>query len=184
MRVIAGRCRGLRLRAPDTHKVRPAADKVKGAIFNILGELSGVRCLDLFAGSGSVGIEALSRGADSCVFVEAERSVASYIEQNLEHCQLSGQSQILIQRVNKAIPWLDKKGQHFDLAFIDPPYDQDLLNPSLRLLAESSLLGPESLLVAEHSPRELPAEEKLEITDQRKYGQTFISFLKFKPKKP
>ncbi len=178
MRVIAGICRGLQLRAPDTQKVRPAADKVKGAIFNILGELSKVKVLDLFAGSGSVGIEALSRGAAHCTFVEADKQIASYLEKNLEHCKLSDQSKVLLLKVNKAIPFLERKKESFDLIFIDPPYDKNLLNPSLHDLCDSSLLRPETLLVAEHSPREIPHEQTLEIVDQRKYGQTFISFLK------
>jgi 16S rRNA (guanine(966)-N(2))-methyltransferase RsmD len=83
MRVIAGTAKGLRLTAPKGDKVRPAADKVKGAIFNILGDLDGVRVLDLFAGSGSVGIEALSRGASECIFVESDRHTASFIQRNL-----------------------------------------------------------------------------------------------------
>lgn len=178
MRVIAGSCRGLQLKAPDTQKVRPAADKVKGAIFNILGDIHQVEVLDLFAGSGSVGIEALSRGAAHCTFVESDKQIASYIEKNIQHCKLSKQSRILLQSVERAIPFLGKKGQSFDLIFIDPPYDKNLLNPNLKTLSHSTLLRAQTLIVAEHSPREIPKEERLEIIDQRKYGQTFVSFMK------
>lgn len=181
MRVITGSAKGHALKAPDTLAVRPAADKVKGAIFNILGDVSGVCSLDLFAGSGSVGIEAISRGASHCTFVEADPKVADYIERNLKHCKLENQADIFIQKVDKAIPWLDKKGKRFDLIFVDPPYDKNLLNPTLELLTRhSSILTAHTLIVCEHSPRELPLEETLEITDQRKYGQTFISFIKLK----
>lgn len=180
MRVIAGLAKGLQLKAPNTHKVRPAADKVKGAIFNILGDISGARVLDLFAGSGSVGIEALSRGAQNCTFVEADRNIAAYIQKNLDHCKLQKNAQVMIRKVDQALLWLDKKGQHFDLIFVDPPYDKNLVRPTLELLADFSLLTPHTLLVIEHSPRELPQQEILEISDQRKYGQTLISFMKAK----
>lgn len=180
MRVISGLAKGLQLKAPNTHKVRPAADKVKGAIFNILGDISGARVLDLFAGSGSVGIEALSRGAQHCTFVEADKKTATFIENNLRHCKLEKKSTILVQKVNKAISWLEKKKQIFDLIFVDPPYDKNLVRPTLELLADSSLLTPHTLLVIEHSPREQPNEVMLEITDRRKYGQTLISFMKAK----
>ncbi|GEM_PF-373071 len=159
MRVIAGSVKGLRLKAPSTQKVRPVADKVKGAIFNILGDISGTRVLDLFAGSGSVGIEALSREASFCVFVEADKNIASYLQKNLEHCCLEKKAKLLVQKVSRAIPWLEKKGQTFDLIFVDPPYDKNLLNPTLELLCQHpSLLSPHSLLVIEHSPRELPKQ--------------------------
>lgn len=180
MRVISGSAKSLQLKAPATNKVRPAADKVKGAIFNILGEMSDLRVLDLFAGSGSVGIEALSRGAKHCIFVEADRSIAAYIQKNLQHCKLETQSNILIQKVDKALAWLAKKEENFDLIFVDPPYDKNLLNPTLQQLVQSHLLHSETMIVAEHSPREIPDEERLEISDCRKYGQTYISFMKVK----
>lgn len=180
MRVISGLAKGLQLKAPNTHKVRPAADKVKGAIFNILGDISGARVLDLFAGSGSVGIEALSRGAQHCTFVEADRNIAASIQKNLEHCKLQKNAQVMIRKVDQALLWLDKKGQHFDLIFVDPPYDKNLVRPTLELLADSPLLTPHALVVIEHSPREQPNEVMLEITDRRKYGQTLISFMKAK----
>jgi len=226
MRVISGSAKGLQLKAPPTNKVRPAADKVKGAIFNILGDISGAQVLDLFAGSGSVGIEALSRGAAHCTLVEADKQIAAFIEKNLVHCKLQDQAQLLIQKVEKALPWLEKKGKSFHLIFVDPPYDKNLLNPTLKLLTNSPLLHPHTLIICEHSPRELPnfpkqaiavegealrlggptdgamtegnpletraplithspreipTEETLEITDSRKYGQTLISFLKLTP---
>src|SRR4029450_1756312 len=95
MRVISGKAKGLKLSAPSTLKVRPATDKVKGAIFNILGDLTGVKVLDLFAGTGSVGIEALSRGASECWFVESDRRIAASIENNLSHCGFAKAGRIL-----------------------------------------------------------------------------------------
>jgi len=179
MRVIAGNAKGLLLSAPNTNRVRPAADKVKGAIFNILGDLEGVDVLDLFAGSGSVGIEGLSRGARSCVFVEADRQTSTFIDKNLRHCRMDSQGQILVMQVLPSIRYLARKKRAFDLIFVDPPYDKGWVNRTLNLLGTSPLLQPHSQIVVEHSPRELPQpKEGLEIFDQRRYGQTFITFLK------
>lgn len=179
MRVISGTAKGLRLQAPKTDKVRPAADKVKGAIFNILGELSDARVLDLFAGTGSVGIESLSRGAGSCVFVEADRNTASFIERNLRHCGMEGQGQILVMHALPAIRHLARKNKVFDLIFVDPPYDKGWVGRTLNALGASPLLHAETHIVVEHSPRERPEpKEGLEIFDQRGYGQTLITFLK------
>jgi len=178
MRVIAGKARGHTLRVPPSPQVRPATEKVRGALFNILGDIEGSMVLDLFAGSGAVGIEALSRGAAQSYFVEQNRAVAEIIQKNLEHCRLEAHGVVWTMKVITALPKLEKLEKKFDLIFVDPPYDKNLLNPTLHLLANSTLIRANSLMVCEHSPRELPHEEKLEIMDQRKYGQTYISFLK------
>jgi 16S rRNA (guanine966-N2)-methyltransferase len=179
MRVISGTAKGHKLTAPSTQKVRPATDKVKGAIFNILGGVEELKVLDLFAGSGSVGIEALSRGASECIFVESDRHIAASIHKNLAHCRLTELATILIIPVQRAISLLSRKEKKFDLVFVDPPYDRNLVNPTLGSLEKSNLLSEEITIVVEHSPREMPeAKERLEIFDQRRYGQTFISFLR------
>lgn len=178
MRIISGLAKGRRLSSPNTLKVRPATDKVKESLFSILGDISEVKVLDLFAGTGSVGLEALSRGAHSCTFVEADRQIAEFINKNITICGFESCYKLLKMPVAKALPLLEKRQEHFDLIFIDPPYDKNLLNPTLQLLAQSKLLRPHSVLVCEHSPRELPFGKNLEISDQRKYGQTLISFLK------
>lgn len=178
MRVISGLAKSLKLSCPNTHKVRPAADKVKGAIFNILGEITDFKVLDLFAGTGSVGIEALSRGALSCLFIEADRMIAGYIQKNLAHCRLEDSAQVWIMTVQKALTLLARKKETFDLIFIDPPYNKNLVNPSIKQTYESGLLHDNSIVVIEHSPQELPSKETLEIFDTRHYGQTRISFLK------
>jgi 16S rRNA (guanine966-N2)-methyltransferase len=183
MRVIAGKAKGRKLTAPATLKVRPATDKVKGAVFNILGEIEGVRVLDLFAGSGSMGIEALSRGALSCCFVESDRRIASFLKKNLAACRLEGVGHVLTMTVAPATRLLSKKKEKFDLIFVDPPYDRRFIDPTLGTLEESDLLTKEGWIVVEHSPREMPQpHERLEIFDQRRYGQTWISFLKPRPR--
>jgi 16S rRNA (guanine966-N2)-methyltransferase len=178
MRVIAGSAKGHRLVAPAGHRVRPALDKVKGAIFNILYDVQGARVLDLFAGSGAVGIEALSRGASEAVFVEEWEAAVASIRRNLDHCKLSAHARILKMSVAKGIRLLERQAQPFDLIFVDPPYLKDLVHPTLALLATSSLLAAHTLIVVEHHPKEPIADPPgLALTDSRKYGQTLISFL-------
>lgn len=200
MRVISGTARGRTLLGPKTEKIRPVLDKVKGAIFNILGNLAGVAVLDLFAGTGAVGIEALSRGARHCTFVDASREAIELIRKNLEKCQFEAKA-IVERRVAgvgrtsyrgplRGLPPEPPRGQigrsksdpiwhQYDLIFVDPPYDQNLVNPTLRAIVREKLLAPDGTVVVEHSPREtIKGIEGLKPIDVRKYGQTFITFLK------
>lgn len=178
MRVIAGIARGHRLFAPSSKRVRPALDKIKGAIFNILSGVEGARVLDLFAGSGSIGIEALSRGASFAVFVEEFGPAVGTIVRNLEKCGFSDRADILRMTVAKAVSRLARRGERFDLVFIDPPYLEGLVNPTLKGIARTKLIGADSTIVVEHHPREQILETgSLVLTDTRKYGQTLVSFL-------
>lgn len=182
MRVISGSAKGHRLTAPKGSRIRPALDQVKEAIFNILYDVEGLRVLDLFAGTGSIGIEALSRGAAEAVFVEEWGKAVEHIHKNLEHTKLSARSRVMRQSVAKAIPLLARKGLRFDLIFVDPPYLKGLLNPTLAELGSSPIAPPGALVVVEHHPKEpVEAHEGLALTDSRKYGQTLISFLEKKP---
>ena len=181
MRIIAGGYKGKSLKLPPSSKTRPASDKVKGAIFNILGDISDANVLDLFAGSGSVGLEALSREARFCCFVEQDPDVSKILRENVTICQASHQSLILECKVEHCFAILERKNTlPFHLVFLDPPYDKNLVNSSLKCLSSTSLLAKEALIVIEHSPREFPKEDFFKIIDQRKYGQTYISFLKQK----
>ena len=178
MRVIAGKAKGHKLFAPAGNRVRPALDKVKGAIFNILYSVEGACVLDLFAGTGAVGIEALSRGAASAVFVEEWDKATTAIERNLEHCKLADRARIVRSTVARAIKVLGREQHTFDLVFVDPPYLKDLVNPTLELLATSTLLADAALIIVEHHPKEpIGGIAGLSLTDSRKYGQTLISFL-------
>ncbi len=181
MRVIAGSARGHRLTAPKSPRVRPALDKVKGAIFNLLFDVGGTRALDLFAGSGAIGIEALSRGATSAVFVEEWGMAADSIRKNLDHCKLADRAEILRMSVARAIDFLSRRGEKFELIFVDPPYLKDLVNPTLLSLAESGIAAEGAVVVVEHHPKEeISPPDGLSLTDSRKYGQTLVSFLRRK----
>lgn len=179
MRVIAGTAKGLKLEAPKGDRVRPALDKVKGAIFNILFDVTGLSVLDLFAGTGAVGIEALSRGASVAVFVEAWKPAALTIRKNLEHCKLNDKARIIEDRVSSAIRRLNKNAKCFDLVFVDPPYLKNFVNSTLTQLSKSRILGENSQIIVEHHPKEpIKDIEGLVLTDSRKYGQTLIDFVR------
>ncbi|MBI2083251.1 MAG: 16S rRNA (guanine(966)-N(2))-methyltransferase RsmD [Deltaproteobacteria bacterium] len=179
MRVISGSAKGHRLKSPKGSAIRPALDKIKGAIFNILGDLEGMKVLDLFAGTGSIGIEALSRGAKLATFIDNSRPALQLVHHNLEKCRLADRGHIVKLKLPLELGHLPRTYSPFDIVFVDPPYDQKLINPTLRRLVREKILAPSGIVVIEHSPREKIAEDVgLTIIDERKYGQTIISFLK------
>ncbi len=179
MRVIAGSAKGLRLLTPKkTQPIRPALDQVKEAIFNILFDVQDLQVLDCFAGTGAVGIEALSRGAAHCVFIDHLPAAITLVRGNLEKCGFTAQATILAMPAIPGLQLLQRRHAQFDLIFLDPPYEKNLVNKSLDLVAHASLLAPTGLVIIEHHPKEIvTAPPGLAIRDQRKYGQTLITFL-------
>ena len=178
MRIIAGRFKGRRL-AAVRGSMRPTADRVREAVFNILGaEVSGARVLDLFAGSGALGIEALSRGAEAAVFVEQHPTALAVLRRNLELCGLTAQTAVLAQPVAAALRGLAAQGRNFTLVFCDPPYGQGLVRDTLERLGEVGLVAPGGLVAAEHSRRDEPAPEygALARIQERRYGDTVVTF--------
>lgn len=182
MRVIAGEFRGHHLFGPRGMKTRPTLDRVKEALFSILGDLEGVRVLDCFAGTGSLGIEALSRGAVHTTFVEHDRSALTVLRRNLEALRLEGRSRVIglkIERVLKTPPWSEGS---FELALFDPPYAM-IRDGSMARLAEVHrrelvrCLVPEARIMVEHpSVEPPPVLPDLELLDTRPYGDTALSF--------
>ena len=151
MRVIAGKARSLKLMTPPGMDTRPTTDRTKETLFNILQpEIGGARFLDLFSGSGAIGIEALSRGAAFAVFVEKDRAAAECIRKNLAFTKLGDNGQILRKDVGAALKSLEK-GEPFDLIFMDPPYGRGLERQVLEYLAHSSLLAEDGTVVVEAS---------------------------------
>lgn len=179
MRIIAGSSKGKRLFTPKAEKrIRPALDQVKEAIFSILFSVEDERVLDIFAGTGSLGLEAISRGAKNVIFVDASAIARELIEKNILVCDCKQQAIILQMHADRAIRQLGARNAIFDLIFIDPPYERDLVNETLALTARRQLLAPKGRIVIEHHPNEaVIAPDGLNLTDQRKYGQTLISFL-------
>lgn len=175
MRVVGGRVKGHHLRAPRSTETRPTSDKVRGAIFDILaGEFVDRPVLDLFAGTGALGIEALSRGASRAVFVESRRKVCDIIRENLRHTKLEAESRVMCVPVEKAIGMLDES---FGLILLDPPYAYPNLQGIMTLLGGARVLEDDTTVVFEHTPRFAVEERygRLLLQRQKVYGDTAVS---------
>lgn len=177
MRVIAGTARGVRLVAPQGMQTRPTADRVREALFSIIAsrfELAGARVLDICAGTGSLGIEAMSRGAESCCFVESDKKALQSLKQNLETTRFSTRARVLPMEALKALRLLT--GSRFEIVFFDPPYSADLYTAVLETLCRLSLIADGTLVVAEGAARTILPERvgNLVKVDRRVYGDTAL----------
>lgn len=173
MRIVAGTARGRRLEAPRGLSTRPTGDKVRAAVMNLLGQFfQGGRVLDLYAGSGAMALEALSRGCERATCVETDRDAAEALSRNAAACGFAGRVELRRERVEEALARLPRGA--FDLAFLDPPYAE---GPDRALAALPPLLAPGAVAVAEHDRRRPPAEHhgRLRLADRRAYGGTGIS---------
>ena len=173
MRVIAGIAKGRRLESPEGDDVRPTRDAVKESIFNILApRLASARVLELFAGSGALGIEALSRGAQSCVFVEHSPRAIALVRRNLERTGLQGQARVVPGRLPESLSVLSEE---FDIIIADPPYEFDSYKELAGKIGETGLLAAGGVLVIEHG-RPLPDTlEPFTRIMARQYGETYVS---------
>jgi 16S rRNA (guanine966-N2)-methyltransferase len=159
--------------------IRPTSDYVRESIFNILrGRLEGAVVLDLFAGTGSLGIEALSRGAEKAVFVDKSPHAIRLIRRNVQACILEDRSRIWKRNVLWGLDSVTPEGRAFDLVFVDPPYEKDLAKRTLDLLDRAETTSPEATIVVEHSTRDSLPEQttRLNLNDQRRHGKTLVSF--------
>lgn len=179
MRVIAGIAKKKSLKVPRGWPGRPTADRVKESLFNILApRVVGSSFLDLFAGTGNVGIEALSRGADRAVFVERDKRAVKVIRENLNHVGLLEQALVLAGDVFTSLGQLAAHKEQFDLIFLDPPYGQSLEVPTLEALECHDLVAPRGMVVVESSKREALPESmgRLVRYRQQQFGDTLLSF--------
>ncbi|SRR5579884_176968 len=178
MRVTAGAAKGRRLRSAARAGLRPTSARVKDALLGALAaRLPGARVLDLFAGTGGIGIEALSRGAREAVFVERDPRTAAVIRENLARAHLSDRATVRRASVLTEVPALARSGMRFDLVVLDPPYGRGLQALTLRLLAASRLLAPGGVAVAEGHWRDDPGEvEGLRRIRAARYGETALWF--------
>jgi len=178
MRVAGGDRRGFPLRTPRRARVRPTPELVRSALFNALRGVAGARVLDLYAGVGAVGIEALSRGARHAVFVERDRVCLSVLRENLRATGLADRARVVAGDAIAAVAQLGRQGTGFDLVFLDPPYDLGLVEPTLRALAREGLVREGGLAVAQHPRREVPPQsvDGLVLVRTRSYGDTCLSF--------
>lgn len=182
MRVIAGTARRLPLVSPSGKDTRPTTDRIKETLFNMIqDDVPGCRFLDLFSGSGGIGIEALSRGAEQAVFVEFGKAALDCIKKNLEKTRLKEKAVVLPVEVTYSISKLEKMGQVFDIIYADPPYKKDFEPKILRLLSESSIVKPSTLVIIESSLETVPDyidESRYEIIRIKKYKTNQHLFLR------
>ncbi|MFV0318467.1 MAG: RsmD family RNA methyltransferase [Microthrixaceae bacterium] len=173
MRVVAGSARGLRLRSPDSSRVRPTSDRVRESLFNSLGSrgrVEGADFVDLFAGTGALGIEALSRGAGSCVFIDADRASLDLVRHNLAHTRLEDRAELVEADALGLVSEGGRlSGARFDVALADPPYAFDRWVPLMEDLRAQ-------VLVAE-SDREIDPGARWQVTGIRTYGTTVVTIL-------
>lgn len=173
MRIVAGEARGRALQAPRGARTRPTSDKVRGAVFNLLGQFfEGGAVLDLYAGSGALALEALSRGCARAVCVEQDRAAAEAVARNAAACGYADRVEVRREAVEAALARLPRAA--FALVFLDPPYAD---GPEAALAALGPLLAPGGAVVAEHDARRPPAERygALALADRRAYGDTGVS---------
>jgi 16S rRNA (guanine966-N2)-methyltransferase len=182
LRIIAGALKGRRLLSVPGLETRPTADRIREAIFNILGSsLNGAQVLDLFAGTGAIGIEALSRGAAFGVFVENNRKALEAIHRNIETCGLAGRTRVIRWDAARDLSCLAAAGRKFDWVYMDPPYATRLIQPALTHLTQARCLENDACIVVEQDARSEPAgpAPPYHLQDRRRYGKTVVSFLRY-----
>lgn len=181
MRIVAGSAKGRPIQGPKStsRHIRPTADRVRETLFNVLGQwLEGQSVLDLYAGTGALALEALSRGAGRAVLVDSDREALALCRQNTDALGFSSQVEIVAQPVARAVEALGKRGERFELIFADPPYAAKVVETVLEQVGQGGLLIPGGLLIIEHDKRE-PAPEAhsgFSRADQRRFGDTLVSF--------
>ncbi len=181
-RVISGLAGGIPLKAPAGVNTRPTTDRIKESVFNIIqADIAGRRVLDIFAGSGSLGIEALSRGAESAVFVDQDRDACAVIRENLAKTRLSDRAEVLCMELSASMRRLAGQVRRFGLVFADAPYRRDFVLKTLQMLDENDIMSADGMAVVEHHRGETPPESvgRWRLDQRRVYGDTVFSFYLF-----
>ncbi len=178
MRVISGEAKGHKLRTPRGRNTRPTTDRIKESLFNIISsDLYVCNFLDLFSGYGSIGIEALSRGAKECIFVDDFNECKEVIETNLKFTKLFDKAKIYKKNVFDAILILGKENKKFDIIFMDPPYNEGLAEPALKAIVDNSILEESGYIIVESSSRlPIPKVPNLKILRKKDYKTTIMTF--------
>jgi len=179
LRVVSGKAKGLRLKTLNGLQTRPTADRIKESLFSIIAPLlNEAIVLDLFAGTGALGLEALSRGAEFATFIDSSRESISVIKENVNHADFEKLSEIYLKDFDAAIKLLAKKNKKFDIIFLDPPYGKGLEFKAVEYIEQNNLLSEKGIIIIE-------TEELLEDRlfgmikyDERSYGRTKLSFYK------
>lgn len=180
MRIITGKYRGRKLHTPEDRSIRPTADKVREALFSIVqNEVPGSVFCDLFAGTGSIGIEALSRGAAKCYFGDSSRDSIRLLKENLAHVGAEEKAVILFGDYHKV---LKRLREPVDIFFLDPPYDAGYYENCLETIDTLDLLGPDGIIIAERNSRTALPESigRFTLVKERKYGKTTLDLYRRK----
>lgn len=175
MRVITGSARGRKLMLPKQDGIRPTSDMVKEAIFSTIQfDLEGRRVLDLFGGTGQMGIEALSRGAAHCTFVDIKRDAVELIRKNLEHCRLEERAEVL---QSDYLAYLNRSAQQYDIIFLDPPYESEIIKKALQTITRIDKLSENGIIICENgSKNDWPeVQAPYEFVKGYRYGNVFVA---------
>lgn len=177
LRVISGKAGGLKLKSIKGMQTRPTADRIKELLFSIIGSLLEKSVvLDLFAGTGALGIEALSRGADFAVFVDSARESISVIKENIKHTDFEKSAEVYLDDYDRAIRLLAQKDRKYDIVFLDPPYNKGLELKAVECIAKTGLLSDTGIIVIETEEILQDRIYGMKKYDERSYGRTKISF--------
>ncbi len=179
MRVISGTARGRKLLSPQGNDTRPTTDRIKETLFNIISpKVPDAVFLDIFGGSGAIGIEALSRGAEFAVFIDNSPKAANLIRENLKLTRLSEKSLVLETDYKKALQLLSEQNRQFGVIFLDPPYYKDFTEEALHLAVKYKLLADDGIIVTELGSKEpLPQVPGLQVYRQKNFGTTTMVFM-------
>ena len=181
MRIVSGKYKGRKLIAPEGQHVRPTTDRVRESIFNILShglvEIEGAHVLDLFAGSGALGLEALSRGAAFVQFIDNDTRSRGAIRQNIEALDAGGSTKLMKRDATNLGDRFLKRGAPNDLVFLDPPYGKNLAVPALKSAINGGWLAPSAIIVLECGQDEEPDLPEFSLEDERVYGDTKVLFM-------
>ena len=178
MRVIAGQYKGRKLAAPSGNDIRPTTDKTKEAMFSIIAfELPESNVLDIFSGTGSLGIEALSRGARSCTFCEKSRQAVQQIRENLDHCGIGSEAVVRSGDALRILESMGERSERFHIILMDPPYEQGLCEKALRIISDGRILEDDGTIICEHRREDIMPENvgDLILRKQRRYGISMLS---------
>ena len=183
MRIISGKARGTKLYTLEGETTRPTLDRVKESIFNIIqSEIEGAKILDLFAGSGAIGLEFLSRGAEKAVMCDKSKEAANIIKKNIEKTHMENQAQLINTDFENCLEKI--KNEQFDIIYLDPPYDTEYIKKSLEKIINLKIAKEESLIIIETDDEQRILKEieniDVEIVDKRKYGRATIIFTSLK----
>lgn len=179
LRVISGKARGLKLNTPKSEDVRPTTDRVKESLFNIINPyIMDGDILDLFAGTGSLGIECLSRGANKCVFVDLNRSSIDIVKSNIKKARVEENSEVMNVDFKSAIERVKNNSYKFDIIFMDPPYYKDMFQDALERIDKANILKEDGIIVVEHDTKQEFPENVGNLVKNRnkKYGNTTLTF--------